>query len=206
MKTWLSRIFRGLNSALGRGLTGVSAMASLAWLLWPVPQWQLNPEALAAFVIALSVWLASLAPAPIRHASSHDVELLKRFRALLSEGEKDFLRTYDLGGGFSWNRLTKTQEFAITWHGAEYEFDDVEVQEKFSSIVSSAGEFISRLSNGTWIVTSADRWASPIPETERDDQWSSKTEARIKDFNERATQLMADIDAFIIFARQKFDT
>jgi hypothetical protein len=198
----LANAWRWLHSTLGRGLAGIVALVTLAWFLWPEPQWHVHPDALCALVIALAAWVASLAPVQPQAPSKHDVELLTRFRALLSESEKDFLRTYDLANSFSWHRLEGTQELSAAWHGAEFEFDDHKVQDKLSPILETAREFIHRLALGTWPI-GPERLSSAIPKTEIDDKISQKTWDRIQDFNKRATALADAIDEFIKFARKR---
>ena len=114
------------------------------------------------------------------------------------------MRQHDMGNSFSWNSLEGTQQLAGYWTGAEFEFDDKNVQEKFAKLVASATEFIHKLSLGTWMINMPDKWTSAVPPAQRErDEISDKTWERIRDYNDRATQLSSDIDEFIKFARQR---
>jgi len=189
---------------MGRAATGLTALATLTWFLWPDEHWHLQPDALAALVIAIIAWIASTAPEEQQRVSQHDRDLLQRFRALISDGEKYFLAKYDLGNTFSWHDLEGTQTLAERWHGAEYEFDDEKVQQRFAPIVQAASELIHLMSHGTWIVSMNGKMASAIPSPQQESgDVSDKTWERIRDYNDRATRLSADIDAFIKFARQR---
>lgn len=202
MRAFVERLLKWLRSTLGKGTAGISVFATLAWFLWPSQNWHVQPDALAALVIALVAWIASLT-SDEKSATEHDRRLLQKFRALLTDSEKEFLRTYDLGNTFSWRSLKGTKELAERWQGAEYEFDDGAVQSRFAQIIADARELIRRMSLGTWIVTVDDKLASPVPDSERNSgEISQKTWAKIKDFNDRATKLSEDIDRFIKFARQ----
>ncbi len=48
-----------LPTALARLGSGLAAMGTLAWLLWPAPDWKPEPEPLVAFLVALGGWLSA---------------------------------------------------------------------------------------------------------------------------------------------------
>jgi hypothetical protein len=91
---------------MGRGLAAFGAFATLAWFLWPEAQWHIHPDALCALIISTAAWLTSLTPVGVRKPTKHDVELLQKFRALIGDSEKWFLRQHDFGGSFSWDSLS----------------------------------------------------------------------------------------------------
>jgi hypothetical protein len=139
---------------------------------------------------------------PERSVSQHDRDLLASFRALLPQAQKEFLRDHDFGGSFCWESLKGIRELADRWRGAEYEFDNPEVQKHFQALTSFASDWTHDLAIGSWII-SIDQWASTIPELERNQDISKGTYDKIKHLNEGATKLGEDIDAFIRFARQR---
>jgi len=194
-----------LRSTAGRGLAGLTALAMLAWFLWPEDPWTIHPDALSAFVVAFVAWVASLGPSDIPPSTQHDRDLLKKFRALLSDGERSFLRDHNFGDTFDLERLKGIRELVDVWRGAEYEFDDEDVQAQFSNTLSFISEFSHRLAEGAWVIDATNKWMSVIPDTERHRDVSKATWAKIKDLNERATKLSDDIDHFIKFSRRRID-
>src|ERR1019366_4593902 len=103
-----------LATAAGRSVAAATVFATLISFLWPDKDWEIHPDAASVLVVAVIVWLASLRR--YQPLSEHDRALLAKFRAILSEDEKDFLKTYDLGNPFSWHSLDGTQELA-RWSG-----------------------------------------------------------------------------------------
>jgi len=202
MKAWLASFWRGFRSALGNAATSVIALATLTWFLWHEPQWQAHPDALAALVASLIAMAVSFTPTKISKPSKHDVALLAQFRALVSEDEKMFLRDHDLADSFSWKSLKGCQDLADRWIGAEYEFDNREVQAKLADIVKLAKEFISELAVGSVIFDAVTRRATTIPAIEKDREMSARTWQAIKAHNNRATILLAKLDEFVKFARK----
>jgi hypothetical protein len=204
MNSPVTNAWTSLRSSVGRAAAGLSAFATLVWFLWPDEHWHVQPDAMAALAVAFIAWIASAVPNEPKRASQHDRELLQKFRALIAEDEKYFLGAFDLGNTFSWHDLEGTQALAERWHGAEYEFDDENVQKRFAPIVQCATELIRKMSLGTWIVSMDGKMASAIPIPQKaSGNVSDETWARIKDYNDRATRLSTDIDAFIRYARQR---
>lgn len=203
----VAKLWNGLHTVVGRGLAGLSALATLTWFLWPEANWHIHGDALASLVISVTAWIASLSPVPIKKASEHDIQLLRRFRDLFSEGEKDFLREHDFGNSFSLNRLSGTRELADRWHGAEYEFDDVQIQEKLDPIVRDCQELLHRMTEYTDVINPHNMWTSIVPHAERAaENFSRQTLDRIRDYNDRATKIVTEIDAFIKFARPRLES
>ncbi|WP_332770114.1 hypothetical protein [Phenylobacterium sp.] len=186
-------------------------MSMLAWFLWPTSAWRVEPEPLFAFLGAFLLWAYSnsnddIAGGPQDEGtfSGHDKKLLGEFRACFSEEEKRFLREHDFGGAFNWKKLEGLQNFAADWQGAEYEFDDPDVQIKFAEILQKSRQFLHDLSLGTWMIDRSQQWASAITEADRQGvDWRPSTRKRVDGFNELSTDLIDSMDGFIKFARQR---
>jgi hypothetical protein len=199
----ITTAFDWLRSAAGRSTSSVAVFAALIWFLWPEQNWHVHPDALAGLVVAVVAWLAALTPREKHSPSAHDRELLAKFRALLSDDEKAFLRQHDFGGTFSIHRLKGVRELADAWTGAEYEFDDKQVQDAFGALLAETSEFTHGLAHASGPTEQAG-WHSVIPDRERHtDEISQRTYAAIDEFNRKATRLHDHIDKFIKFARQR---
>src|SRR5438132_13966419 len=101
MTNWAGNLWRWLHSTLGRSLTGIGALVTITWFLWPNKYWRVEPSALAALVAALVTWLVSLTPDRWRFSSQHDRGVLQKFGTLISDVEKTHLREI-LPRGLSW--------------------------------------------------------------------------------------------------------
>jgi hypothetical protein len=188
-----------LRTTTGHATTGIAALGSLAWFLWPDTNWSIHPDALLAFVLAMVAWITSISPS--RGPSKHDMELFARFGDLFTEGEMIFLRDYDLAGPFKWDNLSGTNELVRRWSGAVFEFDDRKIQKKFALVLEHASGFIHALALGTHIGRGG--FATTIPDREVPEEMSSETWEAIKAHNKRATELRDEIEGFIRYARPR---
>src|SRR5690349_3567604 len=130
-----------LKSAQGRIIAGLTLLALTVWLCEPTVTGIWNWEAVAAFSAAFVAWFfgclpdhadgGELTPPTRPAASEHDRQLFERFREIFSEAERQFLRHHDFGGTFNWHNLDGMRAVADGWHGAEFEFDDPDLQASF---------------------------------------------------------------------------
>lgn len=139
--SWIGRVLgklvSGLQTLAGRAAAGIAVFGALVWFLWPSSSWQVEPEPLLALIVSAAGWLGSLGPT--RQAESekplppttHDVKLLARFRETLTEPAKRFLRDQDLLSTFNWKTIDCLLEISHSWRGAEFAFDDEELEALF---------------------------------------------------------------------------
>lgn len=198
----LLNLWRGLHTTLGQALSGITALASLAWFLWPEEHWRVHPDALASLIVTLLAWIVSLSPTKAS-STKHDRELFQKFRDVVGEKERTFLREHDLGNSFSWKSLNGLTELADRWKGAEFEFDDPEMQKKLAEIVRRSAGFVYALSMDSQPLSGG--WASIISDHERGSFFSKETDKRVRGYNEQATELGETIDEFIRYARPKLE-
>jgi hypothetical protein len=133
----------------------------------------------------------------------HDIELLGRVRAQLSEQLRRFLHQHNFGTPFQRAILDPINEMNATWVGANFEFVDPVLQEGFAGVQHASTSFgslvlerihgMDRNPNMGWPKTDYDVRHGVQPETL----------AVIQDLNERATALSNAIDDFERIARTR---
>jgi hypothetical protein len=122
---------------------------------------------------------------------------------LLSDQEREFLRTHDFGTSFKWDHLNALQELAEGWKGAEYEFDDEKIQGSFGVLIEKVSEFTYSLAIESNPLGNS-KFFSVVPKRERiSDCFSEKTLELVKKFNGDAYDLYDKINEFTKCARRQ---
>lgn len=192
-----------ISKAATRIGTGLATLVTLTWFLWPTADWQLEPEPLGAFLIALGSWLAAEVVPVITEARSphrHDVELLDKLHELITPNHLAFLRDQDFGGTISPEPLDAFYRLADDWRGSAYEFEDKKVRLAFEKLLATARAFTEL------VVTFTYRRRNFLSaKTEEDIQkgTSDVTRQRMRNMNTKATELSKEIEAFYRLARTR---
>lgn len=76
---------------------------------------------------------ARVPPAPAE-PHPHDVALLQRYRAQLPERLRQFLREHSFGTPYLRKTLDQLDEMAVTWAGAEFDFEDPVLQDAATAL------------------------------------------------------------------------
>ena len=213
--SWVGRVLvavmSGLQTLAGRAATGIAVFCALAWFLWPSPSWQVEPEPWLVLLVSVVGWLTSLGHArqvaPEKHSTptTHDVKLLGSFRATLTEPAKRFLRDQDLLATFNWKTVDCLLAISHDWRGAEFAFDDKELQARFSPLIENIRGFTHELALRSYIVRGRDDWASVLTDHDREYEVSDRTRQTARELNDQATRLADEIDEFIRFARPRLE-
>ncbi len=213
--SWIGRVLgklvSGLQTLAGRAAAGIAVFGALVWFLWPSSSWQVEPEPLLALIVSAAGWLGSLGPT--RQAESekplppttHDVKLLARFRETLTEPAKRFLRDQDLLSTFNWKTIDCLLEISHSWRGAEFAFDDEELEALFVPLIDSIRGFTNELALRSYMVRGSDERASVLTDHDREYEVSDRTRQTARELNDQATQLAESIDEFIRFSRPRLE-
>ncbi|MCV0370209.1 hypothetical protein [Filomicrobium sp.] len=201
-------------SKTGSLLAAAGASALLGWLdqlvgfvlgidIRQPPEWA---SILVMFSgIGLLVWGNSRpSPPPARPAPNpHDVQLMNRFRQLITEQVIDFLRNHNFGTPWKRSRLDALAEFAETWRGGRFEFNDPELNTALSLTKASANAVEGLIAIGSW----PDRKNAEIQTVKTDEDYRIGTQKatldKIDEMNAAATNLVRDIDALERIAQGK---
>lgn len=204
---------RFLAGFLGRLTTGLAAMGTLTWLLWPSSTWRPEPEPLLAFLLALFAWLTAVLenqlvvmPTPASPSTlephPHDVALLNRFNRTLPLRSRSEFRHQDFGTLFNYDLFSPYLEVAEVWQGADHEFENRETQAAFAELQNA----ILALGNKTavWMYPSNNNARLLTPFTTIDEQQGvqPQTLARIAEMNNLSDRIAQALDNFLRVARQ----
>lgn len=215
MSAW-SRIRDTLRTPIGRVGLGSFALATGAVALWPAPDAVFDPAKALTFVAAVAVWLfAELFPdqsagarAETSELAAHDQELASRIHAIATDDHVRFLKEHDFGGSWIKRDLDPVYELANFTRNATAEFNDPEIQEMFAGLGKTVRRFANTMSLGAWpfgVAQSHETQAfSMIPDNERgSDEWSERTNTRVREANELATDLASQTAQFYRLLRKK---
>jgi hypothetical protein len=127
-----------------------------------------------------------------------DRELGNKLRSLFDAKTRRFIREHDFGQPFNVRSLANIEIVADDWRGAEFEFENSELDNLTAEIVRISRNFMERLAIYSG---SADNWPEgtlSVPnQSERGDDWfSDQTRAYIKELHDIAAALTTKIDSF----------
>jgi hypothetical protein len=152
-------------------------------------------EALRGILADEVLRAARIPPAPAE-PHPHDVALLQRYRAQLPEPLRQFLREHSFGTPYRRNMLDALDEMAVTWVGAEFDFEDPVLQEAGQTLRQANASLISLVNERIHVMDRNPNMA--WPKTDYDVRYGIQqtTLDAIKELNARAETLVNAIDAF----------
>lgn len=171
---------------------GLSAFASLAWLLWPRTDWKLEPEAAIAFGSALLTWVYlevwSLFP---QTAHPHDIKVIRAFKREIPLYAVEYLERHNFGDTYDNSRLKGFWKVDSEAQTSGYGPHDRRIAKKFDAFRKKLRDLSDLLtSNGGSVAPYVDS-ASIIPDRERAvDHFSEDTIKLVKKVNDTATEVV----------------
>lgn len=157
---------------------------------------QKSIEAALRAILDDEVLRAARVPRALAEAHPHDVALLQRYRAQLPEHLRQFLREHSFGTPYRRKMLDPLDEMAVTWAGAEFDFEDPVLQQASVTLRDANRSLIDLINER---IHAKDRnpemgW----PKTDYDVRHGIQkgTLGAIADLNAGAEALINSIDAF----------
>lgn len=177
---------------LARITAGLSAFASLAWLLWPGTDWKLEPEAAIAFSSMLLTWTTlevwALFP---QAAHPHDVKFIRAFNRAIPLFAVRYLQQHDFGTTYDNSRLEMFWKVDSEAETSGYGPHDRRLAKKFEAFRKKLRDLNILLASNGGPVNPDARLASIVPEKERvADHFSDDTMKLIKKVNDTATEVI----------------
>lgn len=133
----------------------------------------------------------------------NDVKLMESFRGLFTDDLLDFLRNHSFGSPWRRSRLDALAEFAETWRGSRFEFDDSDLNRALVNAKESANALEELIASGSW----PDHNNAEIQTVKTDQDYRTGTQAgtheKIKKMNDAAASLVKDLDTLERAARRK---
>lgn len=131
---------------------------------------------------------------PQRHP--HDLELVRRWRKLVDEQLRLFLREQNFGDAYLRSRVAPLHDINETWVGATFEFEDPKLQRPFRAFLDANSEFCALLVERTHVMDT--NMAFCWPKTAMDQKFGPQktTLDPISRLNALARALNETIDTF----------
>ncbi len=133
----------------------------------------------------------------------HDIELLARVRAKLSDALLRFLRNHNFGTPFHSEILDPIGEIAKDWRGARNEFHDAPLQSCFADIIAKSIDLMSVVSVRTYPSRGNSKVSTAKTDEDLDIGMQPETLQAIAEMNQFARALASAIDVFERKARNR---
>ena len=113
-------------------------LLSLTWLC-RAPDW----EPAISSIVFLSAYLGIEYRSQKKSLTKHDINLMETFRSNFQKesGTLRMLRDHDMAVPFRRENLDPVFNFNETWRGADYEFDDQELESRLKSFKKKCSEY-----------------------------------------------------------------
>lgn len=152
-------------------------------------------EALRAILADEVLRAARVPPAPAE-PHPHDIALLQRYRAQLPEQLRQFLREHSFGTPYRRKALDPLAEMAVTWTGAEFDFEDPVLQEAATALREANRSLISLVDERIYVMDRNPELGWPKTDYDVRHGIQKATLDVIADLNARAERLVNAIDDF----------
>jgi hypothetical protein len=97
---------------------------------------------------------------PTTEPHPHDLSLVARWKAHLSDPLRRFIRDHDFGEAYRRKLLLPLHEIDAQWHGAQYELDDAELERAFRAFHAANRSFCALLAERTHALANNGDFAS----------------------------------------------
>lgn len=180
---------------------GILSMIAVGWGVSSSRDGDFPWDALALLIPSFATWAlaefksdADQERKPQLHP--HDVSLGLKLRQLFNDNTRIFLREHSFGTPYQHSRLHPIRD-VIYWRGAEYEFDNSELDNISSEIVRLSDELYTKLAEYAGPTKGPEGYfAVPLEHERSQDRFGSETTARIAELNSLARQIVQWLDQF----------
>ena len=147
-------------------------------------------------ILGDEVLRAGRVPAAPAAPHPHDLDLVRRWRKLIDEQLRLFLREHNFGDAYLRSRVAPLHDINETWLGATFEFDDPELQRPFRAFLDANSAFCNLLIERTHVMDN--NIAFCWPKTAMDQKFGPQktTLEAISRLNSLAGALSEAVDAF----------
>lgn len=147
-------------------------------------------------ILSDEVLRAGRVPAAPAEPHPHDLDLVVRWRQALGEPLRQLLREQNFGDAYLRSHLSPLHEIYETWHGAQFEFEDPELQRPFKAFLDANAAFCALLNERTHIMDAAGKFAWPKSELDRKLGLQKSTLKAIDQLNKLASATSDLVDDF----------
>lgn len=192
------------SDRLARIAAGLSALATLVWLLWPAVDWEFEPEPAIAFGTAVIGWTFLEARSLFRQtAHPHDVKFIRELRKAIPLDAVRYLQQHDFGATYDNERLDGFWKIDFEAHTSGYGPHNRSLAKKFDKFRKKLKELSILLAANGGPIGSNARLTSIIPDRERvTDHFSKETCKLVQQVNDTADEVVRLHDALMTEARK----
>lgn len=147
-------------------------------------------------ILTDKVLLAARVPPAPAEPHPHDLALIARWRRLMSEPLRLFLREHNFGDVYARSRVAPLHDIAETWLGAQYELEDGELLRPFAAFLKANRDFCGLLIAKTHLLDTNTNLASPKTTLDRRLGTQKSTIEAIDQLNKAASRLADTVDGF----------
>lgn len=180
---------------------GVLSMLAVAWMVSSYKVGEVPWDGVALFIPSFIAWAFAEFKSDAPNTSSpklhpHDVALGNRLRELFNETTKIFLREHSFGQAYPHSRLHAVRDVSY-WQGAEYEFENSELDNISSEIVRLSDELYGKLAEYAGPIDRPEGYfAVPLDHERAQDRFGTETTNRIAEVNALAGRIAVEVDRF----------
>ncbi|MGV1951186.1 hypothetical protein ACQZ44_10190 [Agrobacterium vitis] len=180
---------------------GILSMLAVAWVVSSIKGGNVPWDGIALFISSFIAWAFAEykadAHAPLAaKLHPHDINLGLKLRQLFNESTKIFLREHSFGQAYLHARLHSVRDVSY-WEGAEYEFENQELDNISSEIVRLSDELYTKLAEYAGPIRAPEGYfAVPLDHERAQDRFGPKTSARITELNALSGQIVQQLDQF----------
>jgi hypothetical protein len=180
---------------------GILSMLAVAWVVSSIKGGNVPWDGIALFISSFIAWAFAEykadAQAPVAEKlHPHDIDLGLKLRQLFNEPAKIFLREHSFGQAYPHTRLHPVRDVSY-WEGAEYEFENEELDNIGSEIVRLSDELYTKLAGYAGPIRAPDGYfAVPLDHERAQDRFGPETTARIAEVNALSRQIVEQLDQF----------
>lgn len=190
---------------LARLGSGLAALGSLAWLLWPVANWQPEPEAMIAFGSAFLIWIAAELRSILRRPPHpHDVTFIRQLRSIISLDAIRYLDQHDFGATYDNERLDGFWKIDFDAQATGYGPHDKKLKRRFDDFREKVGNLSHLLAMNGGPIGASHRLSSIVPDRERaTDEFSDETWKLVREANSMADEVVNRYEKLMNASRQR---
>lgn len=189
-------------NTLERAGTVISLGLAACWFGYSLDEtdlpWEPGLLVIAFFFSWLVLDIKSYSPKEKGGLHPHDKALGIQLRQLINEKTQKFLRGQSFGQPFRSELIHNIEMLADEWHGADYEFENADLDNQLAELVRQATTFCNKVAEYVGVPANwpAGHLCVPLDHERAEDHYSEVTWEHIRELRQLADSLLAGYEKF----------